>query len=140
MEKRFGKLKKTESNTRTERSRTLAEARAGNSDYLDAEMSGHLAEKTDFGAVVERGCLLRLRVSRLERPQVRERGEQLVELAVPDDLHATNTDEHTSIGRLANLTIRWSILTCAKKLMSSQLNLPHKTKQKRTRNVGQCPM
>jgi len=44
-------------------------------------------------------------------------------------------------------TIRWTILTCAQKLTSSQLSLPHGTKQKKnneetktnTRNVGQCP-
>ena len=28
-------------------------------------------------------------------------------------------------------TIRWTILTCAQKLTSSQLNLPHGTKQKK---------
>jgi len=31
-------------------------------------------------------------------------------------------------------TIRWTILTCAQKLTSSQLSLPHGTKQKRIMN------
>ena len=33
-------------------------------------------------------------------------------------------------------TIRWTILTCAQMLTSSQLNMPHGTKQKRTRMLA----
>jgi len=52
--------------------------------------SYHLAEKTDFGAVVEHRRLLNGGVSWLQYPAIWKGGKQLVELSMPHDLHATN--------------------------------------------------
>jgi len=50
----------------------------------------HLAEKTDFGAIVEYRRLLNGSVSRLQNPHLWKDGEQFVEFAVPHDLHTTH--------------------------------------------------
>jgi len=49
----------------------------------------HLAEKADFGAIVEYRRLLNWLVRWLQSPDVWEVGEQFVEFAMPHDLHAT---------------------------------------------------
>jgi len=57
----------------------------------------HLAEKANFGAVVEDGRLLNSAVGRLQLPQMRKRGEQLVELSMPHNLHAAQYRQRAAI-------------------------------------------
>ena len=55
----------------------------------------YLAEKPDFCTVVEHGRLLHWNARRrLQHPLMRKSGEQLVELAMPNDFHASHTHKY----------------------------------------------